>query len=325
MAPGHWVFPTAVLGFLVFFASFLYTTPATPAPESRLEQFIIAQPGDTVWVEYTQYYNLDQRFVSFTTLEDEYHAGELNLSPYGAGLDGRPTPLGLPNEPTQDAIIQSILGRHVNETFETEPVENLYGAWTETRDLSPRVATLPLRVDLQHGQSLGQSNFNLTQFVQTWSQFQGEPLEVGDEIPCESGRPWQCRVTAYDAGAGTLSFERTADAGQTIPARAIIQFAPGTPTPESLLMVQTAGSSQIDLVWQLSTGDAFVVARSMGDWEAGAYHIDAVGPQEAQARYAPPSGQQVSPPAHLIGQPVWFEMTIVQIDKPDASTPNEDA
>lgn len=312
MSAGRWVFPIAILAFFLLLVSYLAQFPAAPAPAGAQQRFWRTQPGDNVTVEFSEFYNATHAYLSFTTREDLHNASTTKRSPFGVGFDARPIRIQIPAEARAggSTLADALLGHRINETFTTPRFERLYGDWSEYRLLNRSLGPFDLVVTIQQGDPTPGGPFNLTQYSQLWGRFLQHPLAPGDEIQCEGQRPWKCRVVALDHANGTLSYRRTVRDAQTLSPADLLSFPQGTPAPTGPLVVRFAGD-QFRLDWALKVGEAFVLQSTQGDWTPGSYRIEAVGPDRVGARYAP----QTRTAAHLVGETVWYEVTVLRIER----------
>lgn len=310
MGAGGWVFPIAILVFLGYFTSFLAGHPAIAT------QGTIVRAGDHVEAEATQYFG--DGYVSFTSREDLYSSGALRASPFGIAFDPRPLQLDIPSGPdaARDPVLGAIIGHRINQTFQTEKLPDFYGTWTGTRIVNPELARLPVRASVRDGDPAAGGPFNFTRFVDRWSQALRHPLTAGDVIGCESGLPWSCHVDRVDAAARRIDYTRTVETGMEIPPATLLVFAPNTPTPRTNATMVLLGG-EFSIRWAPAAGEAFTVAQKLGDWTPAAYRVDEVAADGVHVHektdYQRPGGGVV--PAHLIGVPVWFEFTVVKIER----------
>lgn len=310
MAAGAWVFPLTIVAFFVFLVGYVASNPAIPAEgSSRLR----VEPGTVVDLEYVQYYG-DEAYAARTSLADLRESGGLKASPFGVILT-RSISLDIPQDASAaDPIIKALLGRRAGDTVSTEPI--VVADWEETRTVSRVMTTFPATETLADGENFstarGNVAFDLDQALRAWSQETGGPVEVGDQVNCEPGAPWRCEITVLDRNAGTVTYRRALGAGRTIPPEPILRFWPQTPVPTSQIEPVLQGD-EIALVWNVKPGDEFIIAQAAGDWDAGAYQVDSVDGLNAGVRYL--AGADVL--AHLVGEPVWFELTITGVEAND--------
>jgi hypothetical protein len=313
MAAGAWVFPIAILGFFGFFTGFLYTNPAEPVPLTTV------RPGMLVTVEYTEYYGEDG-YASFTTDQELYLSGQLRAGPDApVGYDPGPFVLRVPNEttPRDSDVAAALLGRRANDTFTTPIFTNYYGDFTDQRTFDRNLVTFDAMRTWRNGGPIPGGMFNYTRFVDFWSAQQNRQLRVGDEVRCEGDLPWRCRIETLDAPAGTVTFRRTLDPNASISPQFIFNIAPGTPPPAAIGIVETT-DGRLALRWTPPIGQRFAVLEGPTQaWQPGAYRVDAVEPNALRMSYTREflRADNSPIPPHLIGEPVWYEITIVRIDR----------
>lgn len=326
MAAGSWVFPLTIVAFFAFLAFWVAANPATPAPGDASLRFARVQVGDRLEFEVTEFYG--GGLVAYTTREEFYNRTDFPASPFGVGFDAHPIgsdprlPLILPESPPPP--YDTLLGRRINETYTTPSYPNYWGAWQKTLQLPKTVASLELQANLRDGQrpTPQEPSFNYSQAVAYWGAILQHPLRVGDKIYCESTSPWRCEVLALDGGNHTLTYRRDVREGDRFPANTFLSFARGTPASRNPVVVHLVGIETFQLQWDLEPGDAFVLMEPLGPWQEGAYRVDAGTPETVSVRYAPlVEGRGLQPQAHEIGEPVWFEITVVRIYPRAAPTP----
>jgi hypothetical protein len=306
MAAGAWVFPIGIVAFVGFLASFLVGHPATPAA------FLVVKPGDTVTYEETAFYG--DGLVAWSTREDLLASGALRVGPYGVIPKTREFQTTLPANATNitDPLLEQLVGKRVNETFRTEPRDNYYGDWQQNGTVDRTIAELPTVVTLRTGQSLGGSVFNASAFAGAQSQRLGRPLQVGDDVPCDFGT---CRIESFDASQ--VTYRQVVVDGARLPLGRFIFFPDQEPQPRTQFILSQRGDDRFAVEWDTVDGDAFILRNNFGNWPPGYYRF---GPRtdgsvavQYRADEAFTSDRNLVP-AHLIGEPVWFELTVTQIE-----------
>lgn len=312
MAAGRWVFPIVVLGFLAFLSGYVISTPSTPAPEAVLKRALEVEPGDNVTVEFTQYYDPARRYIAYTTLESLSESGELGQQPFPAGFDARPVLIRLDPELDKGtpAPQATLLGMRIGETQSTPLFPDLFGDWTETRTLGTLLSRSPL-VETHNGTAYQSLREQISDHV-------GREARVGDEFPCIVALQVSCRLEALDTTAEILRIRILIDDGARFPVDDVASlrsiFSPPNLVPDNDLVARTTPQGEYELHWDVQVGDTFTITSPLGEWSAGAYRVDSAAPGTATARYAPVNANNPTP-AYLIGEIVWFEFTVVDIDR----------
>lgn len=315
MNPGAWVFPITIGCFAIFIGVYLAGHPATPAGAERSIRF---QPGDEVQLEYTEFFDRDRRYVSFTTDEALYASGKYIHSPYGTGH--KPDPVNVAIDPTalpdDGNILSTIIGHRINETFTTPVFEKPYGDWADTRTL-PRLAfAINLTVLVTNNPLTNQHDLNYTDWTLRGQALLGRPLTVGDEYQCDirPAGPWNCRVEAINPAAQTLTFRRTVAEGERIDAELLYSlFTPNATTLWMVIHLMPDNSFQV--LWDMQPPETFVLGTGPPSWPRGSYLVQSVTGDSVVVKYTPGTNN----PPHLIGQDVWYEFKVVAVTRETAT------
>lgn len=321
MGAGRWVFPIAIFGFIIFIAGYLASTPVTPAPAIRYCDVgeLCVGVGDIVTLEHIEYYNETEAFVSYTSREDLFEAGKLKQGRVPTELEPRLIQYRIPPEVATNAShpFRGMLDLKPGASFTSEKIPDLYGRWANTTTIPLNLLTLGVSQTWRDGDvtALG-TRFNYTASTELWAVQLGQPPAVNDVVPCESGArgfPWNCRITALNPSNRTLTFQRQVREGDNWLPIAFFRFDPSTPVPNVNVTVKMQGANRFNLNWPLTEGDTFTIAEPRPGYPTGAYEVLSVTGDSARAHYAPlRSGPTV---AHLIGETVWWDFTIVDIQR----------
>lgn len=322
MNAGQFVFPLSVAGAFVVLATFVASNPAQPVERDLSQVLLRVEPGDTVWVELTGYYG-DQPYVFLSTQEERWSKGELDslMGSSRAQLQGEPlqyrlAPAGAAGVGPLDAML---IGARVNRTFTTPqftPAQG-FGEWEESRDFNRTFGPLPL---LQSYDAMTQlptgGTFNLTRYLQFWAT-EGYPnLREGSLIPCEGTEGWMCRIETIDPANGSFTYRRNVKDGDEIPFQAAFGRA-NVPVPGTAIVSVDGPAAAFDLTWSPPVGVRFQLRQALlGFLPAGTFLVDAFGDQTLTARYS----SATDSPAHLVGEVTWYDVVVVRIQRPEASS-----
>ncbi len=314
MNPGRWVFPFAIFCFFLVLIGYVSSNPATPAPGDPTKRLLRVMPGDNVTVEMTQYYDVDHEYVAHTTRAEVYERIRDEM-PFPVGFTAQPLDVLVPERFTRstDHPIASLLGHKIGDSITSPKFPELYGAWSQTRDISI------LLVKSERHFSLNETRYVL--FVQAGQARLGHEPQAGDVFACQPRLPLPCRVDAIDPEGRTLNYTLDVHEGDTIPLTDVVGFTEvftrGTPVPTSPFGIRNVGDATFDLYWKLEPGDAFALGDEVVDWIPGSYLVESVTGDTATIRFRPhPTTEEAIQPAHLVGETIWFDFTIVDIERP---------
>lgn len=312
MALGRFLFPALMTGFLGFLFAFLFTTPATPAPDVPDAKLPRAMLGDTVVMEMTAFYELEgRRYVWFST--EEERRDELSQGPVPGQFQSQPVSveLGAPSEAQASAIVKALLGKRQGEKVVIGPLpaREYIGDWEAKRSLPREFSTYPysIRLDGEFELAPGQF-FNVTEYMRYW-QGQGVELKVGTQWACE-GDLWDCSVTRLDPATNVLVYRRLVAENARFPITNLLG----------------GGVLSGDNTWQftiISKGENFAARLDppvgtlftlrtdvRGAYQEGSYRVTALGATTIDVDYS--SATPNDP--RLIGLPTVFEAKILQIE-----------
>lgn len=341
MVAGRLVFPVIILTFTVFLGVWVNAHPAPDAPRTIMplvEVGCTALPnmglqrlssatsgtasdgvhvGDSVIVEFTDYYDPDHRYAWRTTREELTESEALKSGPFGLWLF--PSNLARVDvNPSLNDVLNSFVGRAVNETFNTPLEENHYGAWQERCTLPVSYARFERTVTVT-SRDARWTAINGTLRPSEPGQL-GRPVAVGDQFYCES-YPWLCKIEALDRTRGMAQFTRLVEPEQRMPKSNAFGWPPNG-EPRSPLVVHMVDDNHFDLQWEPQPNDVFVVKRQSlfpggnatlsENWKDGTYYIESTLPSVLTTRY---TNHTEAPPAPY-GEVAWTEFQIVSIQRP---------
>jgi hypothetical protein len=162
----------------------------------------------------------------------------------------------------------------------------------------------------------GGRTFNLTQYLQFWRNA-GTELKEGSVYACEGPIGWTCRIVKLDTAAGSITYRREIETGAKVPLEVAFEGATVRAAGDATATVDEA-ANQFTLTWTPVVGDKFQIRQAVpGFLPAGSFWVQSVQASTFTAQYTP----NAFSPIHLVGEPTWYEIVVVRINRAPPTTP----